>query len=286
MGLTHIRTPRNFVLEERIERYAAAIEEHPEAFAGRWAEACFPSMGSSTPTLSRYARVHLDLGCGKGSYLVEAARRNPGELFIGMDIEPICIVYAAQRIVEEAAPNALVIPLGAGALERVFAPGELASIALNFPTPYPKRHFAQRRTVTVDHLLVYRRLLSQDGTVTLRTDSQPLRDYALTQLDAAGYHTLWVSNDVRAEHPGIPQTEYEGRLAAQGARVYGICAAAGPEPTPEQIDRGHDAEQSLVAYLPEDLESLTYVPLGMEAAVTNLINRRRREARRAERSPR
>ena len=286
MGLTHIRTPRNFVLEERIERYAAAIEGHPETFAGRWTEACFPSMGSSAPALPRYTRVHLDLGCGKGSYLVEAARRNPSELFIGMDIEPICIAYAAQRIVEEAAPNALVIPRGADALERVFAPGELSSIALNFPTPYPKRHFAQRRTVTVDHLLVYRRLLSPDGTVTLRTDSQPLRDYTLTQLDAAGYHTLWVSDDVRTEHPGIPQTEYEGRLAAQGARVYGICATPGPEPTPEQIDRGYDAEQSLVAYLPEDLESLTYVPLGMEAAVTNLINRRRREARRAERSPR
>lgn len=280
MGLTHIRTPKNFVLEERLERYSDAIETKPEAFAGRWAKACFPLVADGACADS-FDAVYLDLGCGKGSFLVESARRSPQSLFIGMDIEPICIAYAAQRICEEQVLNALAIPRGAGALERIFAAGELAGITLNFPTPYPKRHFARRRTTTVDNLLVYRRLLARGGTLTLRTDSQPLRDYTLTQLAAAGYRIVWTSGDVRAEHPGFAETEYEARLAAQGAAVWGVCAVPADAPSPEQVQRGRDVEQSLVAYLPDDLESLDYVPLGMEAAVMNLINRRRNEARRA-----
>lgn len=282
MGLTHIRTPKNFVLEERLARFGIAIEERPEAYAGRWAEACWP-LGSGHAGGARFDAVHLDLGCGKGAFLAESARRAPQSLFIGMDIEPICIAYAAQRICEEQVTNALVIPRGAGTLESIFATGELAGITLNFPTPYPKRHFARRRTTTVDNLLVYRRLLAPGGTLTLRTDSQPLRDYTLTQLDAAGYSVIWASNDVRTEHPDFPETEYEVRLAAQGAAVWGVRAVPGDAPTPEQIERGRDVEQSLVAYLPDDLESLDYVPLGMEAAVMNLINRRRRARERARR---
>ena len=86
----HIRLPKNFVLEERLERYSAAIETNPYAWCGMWAWACAP-VGSPA-----FREVRLDLGCGRGSFTVEMARREPDVLFIGMDAEPICIAYAAQ----------------------------------------------------------------------------------------------------------------------------------------------------------------------------------------------
>ena len=61
-----------------------------------------------------------------------------------------------------------------------------------------------------------------------------------------------------------------------GARVYGICAYLGKDPTPEQIATGRIQEQSLARYLPDNLESLDYVPLGMEEAVENFKNRARK----------
>ena len=79
MGAVHVRTPKNFVLEERLERYADAIETNPEAYVGDWRKACAPA-GSKT-----FEHLHLDLGCGKGTYLVERAHREPDTLFIGMD---------------------------------------------------------------------------------------------------------------------------------------------------------------------------------------------------------
>ena len=59
MGAVHVRTPKNFVLEERLERYADAIETSPEAYAEDWREACAP-VGSKP-----FEHLHLDLGCGK-----------------------------------------------------------------------------------------------------------------------------------------------------------------------------------------------------------------------------
>ena len=177
MGLTHIRTPKNFVLEERLERYGAVIEQQPERYRGRWAEACWPlgettseaqtaagsastppaatkaasgAMGAATKTGSpeqpnAFASVHLDLGCGKGSYLIARAQQEPSTLFIGMDTEPICVAYSAQYITEAGLANAVVLPRGAAAAARIFAAGELAAITLNFPTPHPKRHHARKR---------------------------------------------------------------------------------------------------------------------------------------------
>lgn len=104
MGAVHVRTPKNFVLEERLERYADAIETNPEAYAGDWRKACAPA--GSKP----FEHLHLDLGCGKGTYLVERAGHEPNTLFIGMDQEPICIAYAAQKICEQELSNALVLP--------------------------------------------------------------------------------------------------------------------------------------------------------------------------------
>ena len=71
MHALHLRLPKGFVLEERLARYADAIETSPSQFAGLWATACKPLDGSAN---SAFREVHLDLGCGKGTFLVEAAR--------------------------------------------------------------------------------------------------------------------------------------------------------------------------------------------------------------------
>lgn len=274
MGAVHVRTPKNFVLEERLERYADAIETNPEAYAGNWGEACAPAGGLP------FTRLHLDLGCGKGTYLVERARREPDTLFVGMDQEPICIAYAAQKICEQGLPNALVLPRGAAALPALFAAGELDAITINFPTPQPKAKYAKKRLVHVGHLMLYRPLLAAGATVTLRTDSKPLRDYALGQFAAAGYDTRWISDDVRRDHPEYPETEYECRTREMGAAVYGICATPGAQPGDDELTAGRMQEQSLACYLPDDLNELTYVPLGMEEAVENFKNRARKGKKR------
>lgn len=128
--------------------------------------------------------------------------------------------------------------------------------------------------------MLYRSLFAPGAAVTLRTDSKPLRDYALGQFAAAGYDTLWVSDDVRRDHPEHPETEYECRTREMGAVVYGICATPGARPSDDVLTAGRMQEQSLACYLPDNLDELTYVPLGMEEAVENFRNRARKGKKR------
>ena len=260
----HIRLPKNFVLEERLERYADAIEPNPYAWRGMWAWACVPVGGPA------YREVRLDLGCGRGSFTVEMARRESDVLFIGMDAEPICIAYAAQAGCESGLANVLFVPGSAMRIKEMFAPGELACIYLNFPTPFPRKKDSHRRLVNLERLMEYRDVLAADGEVRLRTDSQPLFDFALTQLPIAGYELDWSSRDARADRPDEPTSEYEVKLGAKGARVCAYVASPGPAPEhPVQA-----ADMSLAAYIPDDLASFDgYAPHGMEATIQNLRNR-------------
>lgn len=282
----HARLPRNFVLEERLQRYADAIELEPARWAGLWATACWPladdracessASTSLSPTGARseFREVRLDLGCGKGAFVVEAARREPDVLFLAMDAEPLCIAYAAQHITEAGLRNAVAVPGKGSVVPGAFGRGELSCIHLNFPTPYPRKKDAHKRLVLLDRLIEYRHVLAPQGTVRLRTDSQPLRDFALTQFDMAGYDIVWSSDNERAELPNEPASEYEERLVAQGATVFGVWARPSDrEPSLEQT-----ASLSLMDYLPDDLFGGGYVPHGMSGAVTNLRNRRQHAA--------
>ncbi len=273
----HARLPKNFVLEERLERYADHIELKPQTWSGIWAEACWPESGAA----GSFSEVRLDLGCGKGSFLAESARREPQVLFVGIDAEPLCMAYAAQRIHEGNLHNAVVVPGLGSLIPRIFSEHELSVIHLNFPTPYPRKKDANKRLVILERLLEYRRVLAPDGTVRLRTDSMPLRDFALTQFELAGFNIAWSSDDERSEHPDEPTSEYEQRLVGQGARVYGVWATPDERPDSELEGVEQSASLSLVDYIPQDLFEGEYVPHGMAGTIVNLRNRKIHDQRNA-----
>ncbi len=261
----HARLPKNFVLEERLEKYGAVIEADPYTWRGRWASACAP-VGAEA-----FREVRLDLGCGKGSFTVEAARREPDVLFVGMDSEPVCIAYAAQRGCESGLANVVFVPGTGMRIKEMFAPAELGRIYLNFPTPFPRKRESHLRLVNMERLMDYRCVLAPGAEVCLRTDSLPLREFAKTQLPLAGYEKTWESDDARGEHPDDPTSEYEIRLGAQGAKVFSLYSRPVGEAPQNPVQT---AEMSLVAYIPQDLSAFDdYAPHGMQATMQNLRNR-------------
>lgn len=266
----HARLPKNFVLEERLERYSQVIEAVPSQYAGFWKQACYPLEKDG---LGSFSRLHVDLGCGKGAFVVQAALANPHTLFLALDAEPICIAYTAQHVMEAGLNNVVVVPALGSQVTSIFATGEVDAITINFPTPFPRKKEAGKRLVILDRLLDYRQILATNGSVLFKTDSYPLWRFAQTQFDLAGYNVRWCSDNARDERPDDIATEYEQRLAAQGAAVLAIEATPGPEPTDVQ----QTASLSLVDYLPQDLGSLDYIPHGMQGTVRNLHNRRLRE---------
>ena len=263
------RKPKN--LDERRRLYADAIIDDAEKRAGHWAEMLLP-----------HAReVRLDLGCGKGGFAIESAKAEPDVLFVGVDVEEVCVVLAAQHAIEAGVYNAVFVLDERDDVCRFFAPGELARIHLNFSAPFPQSKAAGKRLSHADRLMAYRGILAPGGVVCQKTDSEPLFKFSLTQYQIAGYEPLACTNDLLHE-PSWPQenvsTAFEERLCQMGATVHAVIAKPGP--APEKVEQV--APLSLAQYLPEDLESMAYIPLGMEDTVRNLLNRRANLARKAE----
>jgi tRNA (guanine-N7-)-methyltransferase len=155
------------------------------------------------------------------------------------------------------------------------------AITLNFPTPFPRKKDAAKRLTIIERLMDYRTILAEGSTVLLKTDSYPLWRFTQTQFDLAHYQVLWCSDDAHAERPDDTLTEYEQRLCAQGATVYAIEATPLAWTGPLKIEQ--TASVSLIDYLPDDLESLSYVPHGMQGSVINLRNRKKHERNRQKR---
>ena len=277
------RLHKGFSFERRLAVCESAFEQKGAAWAGSWSfwtpttgaagagsDAVSGGNPSSDTALARrdapFKRVVLDLGCGKGEYTVACAKRTPDTLFVGIDVDSICVLRSAEEAVREGVDNAAFIHDPDPDLARYFAPGELSAILMNFPTPFPKKKRAHLRLTYADRLMGYRALLAPGAPIRLRTDSQPFRDFSLTQLELAGYEVSWSTDRVREMFPNEPESGYERKLVAKGAPVLGFAAVPGP--VPERIEQ--TAPLSLASYLPDDLESMTYIPHGMQGTVENM----------------
>ena len=291
------RLHKGFSFAKRFRACSALICCDGAAWAGRW-DAWAPGGAVRDQAFSH---VVLDLGCGKGEYTVACAKMRPDVLFVGFDVDAVCTLRAAEAAAAAGVDNAVFLMDGVPSFEEhpeqahasrasarqgarsgapaeidlsnVFAVGELSALLMNFPTPFPKKKKAHLRLTYLDRLMGYRPLLGRGAGIRLRTDSQPLRDFTLTQLELAGYEVTWRSEDVRAEFPDEPWSAYERKLTEQGACAFGIAACPGP--APEHVEQ--TAPLSLVSYLPDNLDQLEYVPHGMQGCVENLRNRNARE---------
>ena len=148
------RLPKDFSLEDRLAGCARAVERDPEAWRGKW-HAWEPAVGrnnaSSTFPERRtsYERIILDLGCGKGECTVACAKLQPDTLYIGLDVEGVCVMRGAELALAEGVSNAVFVWADDPDLTTLFAPDEVDGILMNFPTPFPKKKKAHLRLTSI-----------------------------------------------------------------------------------------------------------------------------------------
>ena len=306
------RKHQGFDLEARLAPVERAIERHPFAWRGVWdqwqpsvvepidvssffevepdyslvreeigvgdvhgAEADAVDVARGDASGKRWREVRVDLGCGKGSFTVASAQREPDVLFVGVDCEQVCAMHGGEKAIEADVDNVVFTLDEDPHIECLFGSDELSTIYINFPAPFPKKKQASRRLMYVDRLLAYRQALRADGELWLRTDSEPFFLFSKNQLELAGFEIFWETGDCRAARPDDPETWYEKKLTAKGARVFALVAKQGSAPAPNPEDVVQTAPMSLYDYLPEDLENMQYVPHGMANGVENMLNYRR-----------
>lgn len=119
--------------------------------------------------------IVLEVGCGKGEYSVGLARKYPNKNFIGIDIKGARMWRGAKTAIEEGLDNVAFIRTKAELLESVFESGELSEIWITFPDPQMKK--VRKRLTGTRFLQLYNNLLTQDGIIHLKSDSNFLYEY-------------------------------------------------------------------------------------------------------------
>ena len=108
--------------------------------------------------------IFLEIGCGKGTFVCETAKRNPDKFFVAVEKVRDVMVMAMEKCVAAELKNVVFADIDAAKLGEVFAEGELSGIYLNFSDPWPKKKHAKRRLTYVAFLNRYKRIIKEGAS--------------------------------------------------------------------------------------------------------------------------
>ena len=202
MRLKNVPGSREVIAQSRF------VIHDPERLRGKWAE----EFGNGAP-------VRVEIGMGKGRFIMDMARLHPEVNYVGIEKYSSVLLRAIQKMEEEELPNVRLIRMDAEEITEVFGPGEVDRMYLNFSDPWPKDRHAKRRLPSRQFLARYDQILKKDGLLEFKTDNRALFDFALEELEPAGWRAEAVTFDLHHDarmNEGNVMTEYEERFSAAG----------------------------------------------------------------------
>lgn len=169
--------------------------------------------------------LDLEIGCGKGRFAVEYAKKHSDRNLLAVEKSANVIVEAAEAAAAEHLPNVRFLKCGAEYLERHLHEKSVERIFLNFSCPFPKKSYASHRLTHVGFLAIYKRLLKDGGDIHQKTDNRQLFEFSLEQMSGFGMAFRNVSLDLHhSDFSENIMTEYEQRFAALGQPIYRLEA--------------------------------------------------------------
>lgn len=166
--------------------------------------------------------LHIEIGTGKGRFIMELAALHPDINYIGIEKYSSVLLRALQKMEQNELPNLKFIRMDAENIMNVFGEGEADRIYLNFSDPWPKSRHAKRRLPSKEFLQRYDVILNKEGKIEFKTDNKGLFDFALEQLPLAGWEAEKVTFDLHHDEKmkeGNIMTEYEEKFSAQGVPI-------------------------------------------------------------------
>lgn len=188
--------------------------QNADHLKGNWAE----EFGNNHP-------IYIEVGMGKGKFIVEMAKRNPQMNYIGIEKYSSVLVRAVEKLDDFEQDNLRLIRMDAENIEDVFDKEEVAGIYLNFSDPWPKDRHAKRRLTSTRFLERYNQILAADGRVIFKTDNRELFDFSLEQVKEAGWILENYTYDLHHSEymEGNVMTEYEEKFSAKGNPICRLC---------------------------------------------------------------
>ena len=176
------------------------------------------------------ATYELEIGFGRGMFLLERAQAAPTSTVIGLEIKRKWAYLVAERVAKLGLDNVRVFGADArDVLARLQPDGSLTRVYMHFPDPWWKKRHAKRRLNGAAMFDPIARLLAPNGELFIQTDVEDraagllsdLRDQGAFELPAEGYV---------AENPFCARSNREKRAISDGLPVYRILARRRPAP--------------------------------------------------------
>jgi len=167
----------------------------------------------------------MEIGCGKGGFICELAKRDPDFNYIAVEVNPNVLCGACELAKSEGVNNIIFIKCGAEVLTKYITPHSIERLYLNFSCPFPKKAYENRRLTNARFLRIYKEILSASGEIHQKTDNMHFFEYSLIQYSLEGFKLKNVSLDLH--NSGFEDnivTEYEKKFSEQGFRIYRLEA--------------------------------------------------------------
>lgn len=189
---------------------------NPKDYHGKWSLEVFKN---NNP-------IHIEIGCGKGQFMMGLAKHFPDINFIAIEKYDSVLVRCLEKVSQDDIPNLKLVLLDALMLKEVFDKGEVEEIYLNFSDPWPKTRHAKRRLTSYIYLDIYRNILASDGAIIQKTDNRSLFESSLESLSQNDWYLTNISLDLHKTDLFNITTEYEDKWSPKGpiyrleARMY------------------------------------------------------------------
>ena len=169
--------------------------------------------------------LELEIGCGKGQFIREMAKRHPEVNFLAVEVSSNVIVEAAENVIADGLDNVRFMRGNARYLDCFIPAGMVRKIYLNFSCPYPKNTYANHRLTNAEFLGIYKTLLTADGEIHQKTDNMHFFEFSLEQFSQEGWGLRNISLDLHnSDFEGNIVTEYEKRFTDLGQPIYRLEA--------------------------------------------------------------
>ena len=202
---------RNVKNKNEIMASSKVLILNPMDYKGKWSSV----FNNDNP-------IHVEIGMGKGNFLIGMAEKYPDINFIGIEKYDSVIVRALEKI--DFKENLKMIRMNANEIEEVFDK-EISRIYLNFSDPWPKVRHHERRLTSFTFLKKYDAIFKTSPEIYQKTDNRDLFEYSIVSLSTYGYHFPFITFDLH--HSSVEDnvlTEYESRFVSEGLPIYFLVA--------------------------------------------------------------
>ena len=170
--------------------------------------------------------LHIEIGCGKGKFMLETAKSNPDINFIAIEKNLDVLVLAMEKIKREGLTNVRFVAGDAGVLSEFDTKTKCDVIYINFCDPWKKNRQAKRRLTHENFLNVYKKIIASSGMIRFKTDNKMLFEFSLNSFSDYGLRLKNITLDLHnsSYNEGNIMTEYETLFSEKGQPIYSCHA--------------------------------------------------------------